>query len=62
MASAAYMMVRRKCFEELGGFDDRLPLGYQDVEIYWRAWVRAQDVVRSERHLLASYKRFGNIR
>jgi GT2 family glycosyltransferase len=60
MASAACMMVRRKFFEELGGFDDRLPLGYEDVEICWRA--RAQDVVRSERHLLASYKRFGNIR
>jgi GT2 family glycosyltransferase len=39
MASAACMMVRRTLFEELGGFDDRLPLGYEDVEICWRAWV-----------------------
>jgi GT2 family glycosyltransferase len=39
MASAACMMVRRTFFEELGGFDDRLPLGYEDVEICWRAWV-----------------------
>jgi len=39
MASAACMMVRRTLFEELGGFDDRLPLGYEDVEIGWRAWI-----------------------
>jgi GT2 family glycosyltransferase len=39
MASAACMMVRRTLFEKFGGFDDRLPLGYEDVEICWRAWV-----------------------
>jgi GT2 family glycosyltransferase len=39
MASAACMMVRRTFFEKLGGFDGRLPLGYEDVEICWRAWV-----------------------
>ncbi len=39
MASAACMMVRRAHFEKIGGFDDRLPLGYEDVEICWRAWV-----------------------
>jgi len=40
MASAACMMVRKVLFERLGGFDDRLPLGYEDVEICWRAWVQ----------------------
>ncbi len=40
MASAACMMVRRALFEKLGGFDARLPLGYEDVEICWRAWTR----------------------
>lgn len=39
MASAACMMVRRTLFEKVGGFDDRLPLGYEDAEICWRAWV-----------------------
>jgi GT2 family glycosyltransferase len=39
MASAACMMVRKALFEKLAGFDDRLPLGYEDVEICWRAWV-----------------------
>jgi GT2 family glycosyltransferase len=42
MASAACMMVRRTLFENLGGFDDRLPLGYEDVEISWRAWVHGR--------------------
>jgi GT2 family glycosyltransferase len=40
MASAACMLVRRSFFEKLHGFDDRLPLGYEDVEICWRAWTR----------------------
>jgi GT2 family glycosyltransferase len=39
MASAACMMVRRTLFEKIGGFDDRLPLGYEDTEMCWRAWV-----------------------
>ena len=43
--SAACMLVRRRLFEELGGFDDRLPLGYEDVEICWRAWTRGWKTV-----------------
>jgi GT2 family glycosyltransferase len=39
MASAACMLARRTLFEKLGGFDDRLPLGYEDLEICWRAWL-----------------------
>jgi GT2 family glycosyltransferase len=42
MGSAACMMVRKTLFEKLGGFDDRLPLGYEDVEICWRAWVHGE--------------------
>jgi GT2 family glycosyltransferase len=38
--SAACMLARRQFFEKLRGFDDRLPLGYEDVEICWRAWIR----------------------
>src|SRR5215469_11595728 len=39
MASAACMMVRRTLFEKIGGLDERLPFGYEDVEICWRAWL-----------------------
>ena len=45
MASAACMMVRRTYFEKLGGFDDRLPLGYEDVELCWRGWVNGWKTV-----------------
>lgn len=45
MASAACMMVRRSLFERVGGFDERLPLGYEDVEICWRAWVHGHKVL-----------------
>lgn len=45
MASAACMMVRRGLFEKLGGFDGRLPLGYEDVEICWRAWTNGWKTV-----------------
>jgi GT2 family glycosyltransferase len=40
MGSAACMLVRRSVFEKIGGFDADLPLGYEDAEICWRAWVR----------------------
>jgi GT2 family glycosyltransferase len=45
MASAACMMARRSIFEKLGGFDGRLPLGYEDVEICWRAWAYGHSTV-----------------
>ena len=37
--SAACLLVRRSQFEKLNGFDDRLPLGYEDVDLCWRAWI-----------------------
>jgi len=39
IASAACMMVRKDLFLSIGGFDDRLPLGYEDAEICVRAWI-----------------------
>jgi GT2 family glycosyltransferase len=39
MSSAANMLVRKSMFHTLRGFDERLPLGYEDVELCWRAWV-----------------------
>jgi GT2 family glycosyltransferase len=45
MGSAASMMVRRTHFEKLRGFDDRLPLGYEDVELCWRAWIHGWKTV-----------------
>lgn len=39
MSSAANMLARKSMFHALGGFDERLPLGYEDVELCLRAWV-----------------------
>jgi len=45
MGSAACLLVRRIFFEKLSGFDERLPLGYEDVEICWRAWMHGWKTV-----------------
>jgi GT2 family glycosyltransferase len=45
MASAASVLVRKSCFQKLGEFDERLPLGYEDVEICWRAWIHGWKTV-----------------
>lgn len=39
-ACAANMAVRRPMFEELGGFDPAFPIGWEDTDICWRAWLR----------------------
>jgi hypothetical protein len=39
-ACAANMAVHGEMFRELGGFDERLPAGWEDTEICWRAWLR----------------------
>jgi GT2 family glycosyltransferase len=38
-------MVRRSYFEDIRGFDSRLPLGYEDAEICWRAWAHGWKIV-----------------
>ncbi|MGH9733243.1 MAG: glycosyltransferase family 2 protein [Candidatus Acidiferrales bacterium] len=45
MASAASMLARRHFFDLLHGFDERLPLSYEDVEICCRAWLRGWKTV-----------------
>jgi GT2 family glycosyltransferase len=45
MGSAASMLIRKSCFEKLRGFDDRVPMGYEDVDICWRAWVHGWKTV-----------------
>jgi GT2 family glycosyltransferase len=40
VGSAANLMVRRWMFEALGGWDTRYPIGWEDVDLCWRAWLR----------------------
>jgi GT2 family glycosyltransferase len=39
-ACAANMAVRKRMFEQLGGFDPFLPAGLEDTDICWRAWLK----------------------
>jgi len=45
MASAANLLARRSLFEALGGFDERLFFGYEDVDLCWRGWLRGWSTV-----------------
>lgn len=45
MGSAASMLVRRSFFEKLGGMDNDIPMGYEDADICWRAWVNGWKTV-----------------
>ena len=45
MASAANMFVRKSMFQELGGFDEMLFFGYEDVELCWRGWIHGWKTV-----------------
>jgi GT2 family glycosyltransferase len=39
-ACAGNMAVRRSMFDQLGGFDERLPAGWEDTDICWKAWLK----------------------
>ena len=39
-ANAGAMLVRRPMLSELGGFDEKLFLEYEDLDLCWRAWLR----------------------
>src|SRR5437588_3514507 len=40
MASAANALVRRSMFEKLAGWDPAYFMGWEDVDLFWRAWQR----------------------
>jgi len=38
--SAASLLVRKSMFEAVGGWDSKYPIGWEDVDLGWRAWAR----------------------
>lgn len=43
--SAACLLVRNRVFRELGGFDDRIFLYCEDVDLSWRCWLAGHSCV-----------------
>jgi hypothetical protein len=41
---AANMLLRRAMLDEIGGFDDRFFMYYEDTDLSWRAWLRGWEV------------------
>jgi len=39
------MLVRKKVFEELSGFDEKFFVSFEDVDLGWRAWIMGYRVV-----------------
>ena len=74
--SGAAALVRRKAFDQVGGFDDRLFFMYcEDVDLSWKLWVKGwkcvyvpaavvqhytQDIVPGKRRTLENYFSFRN--
>lgn len=54
--TGAFVLIRRAAFDELGGFDERFPLYFEDVDLCVRAWragwqvVYRPDIVAEHRH------------
>jgi GT2 family glycosyltransferase len=45
MASAANMLARKSMFQQLGGFDEKLFFGYEDVDLCWRGWMHGWNTI-----------------
>ena len=44
-ARGASMIIRKKIFEELHGFDEKFFVSFEDVDLGWRSWIRGYKVV-----------------
>ena len=44
-ARGACMMIRKKIFDKLGGFDEKFFFSFEDVDIGWRSWILGYKVV-----------------
>ena len=39
------MLIRKKIFDELGGFDEKFFVSFEDVDLSWRAWILGYRVI-----------------
>jgi len=44
-ARGACMLIRKKIFDKLGGFDEKFFFSFEDVDLGWRSWILGYKVV-----------------
>jgi len=44
-ARGASMLIRKKIFDKLGGFDEKFFFSFEDVDLGWRSWILGYKVV-----------------
>ena len=55
-ARGACMLIRKKIFDKLGGFDEKFFFSFEDVDLGWRSWILGYKLVgqtlRGNLHIL----------
>jgi len=54
-ARGASMIIRKKIFEELHGFDEKFFVSFEDVDLGWRSWIRGYKVVINPKSIVYHY-------
>ena len=54
-ARGASMIIRKKIFEELHGFDEKFFVSFEDVDLGWRSWIRGYKVVINPKSVVYHY-------
>jgi GT2 family glycosyltransferase len=54
-ARGASMIIRKKIFKELHGFDEKFFVSFEDVDLGWRTWIRGYKVVINPKSIVYHY-------
>ena len=54
-ARGASMIIRKKIFEELHGFDEKFYVSFEDVDLGWRTWISGYKVVINPKSVVYHY-------
>ena len=54
-ARGASMIIRKKIFKELNGFDEKFFVSFEDVDLGWRTWISGYKVVINPKSIVYHY-------
>ena len=54
-ARGASMIVRKKLFSDLGGFDEKFFVSFEDVDLGWRTWIKGYRVAINPKSIVYHY-------